>query len=58
MLTPMRSAFRLGDLEPRVAQGLDPSGHAVMDEGIHAAGFLGREVGGDVEALDLAGDAP
>jgi hypothetical protein len=27
-----------------------------MDEGIHAAGFLGREVGGDIEALDLAGD--
>jgi hypothetical protein len=27
-----------------------------MDEGIHAARFLGRQVGGDVEVLHLAGD--
>jgi hypothetical protein len=43
-------------IEPGVAQGLDAGRHAEMDEGIHAARFLGRQVGRDVEILHLPGD--
>ncbi|OPZ05180.1 MAG: hypothetical protein BWZ09_01267 [Alphaproteobacteria bacterium ADurb.BinA305] len=47
----------LGDLDAGVADRLDASGHAVVDEHIHAASFLGRQVGGHVEVFHLACDA-
>jgi hypothetical protein len=47
----------LGDFDAGVADGLNARSHAVMDEHIHAARFLGRQVGGHVEVLHLAGDA-
>ncbi len=55
-ITPMRSAVGFGDFQAAVAQGLHPGSQAVMDEGIHLAGFLGRDIGADVEVLDFAGD--
>ena len=56
ILTPMRSAFASVDLEAGIPDRLDAGGHAVMDEGIHAARLLRRQIGGDVEILHLAGD--
>ncbi len=47
----------LGDRQAAVVEGLDARGDAVMDERIHVARFLRRDVLLDVEALDLAGDA-
>ncbi len=57
ILTPMRSAFSAVTVEAGIPERLDARRHAVMDEDIHAAGFLGRQVGRNVETLDLAGNA-
>lgn len=38
-----------------ILHGLDTGRHAVMDERIHVAGFLGRDVVLDVEAFDFTG---
>ena len=46
-----------GDLDAGIADRLDARSHAVMDEHIHAARFLGGQIGGDVESLHLAGNA-
>ncbi len=46
----------LGDLDSGVANGLDRRRRAVMDECVQAAGFLHRQVLGDIEPLHLAGD--
>jgi hypothetical protein len=43
-----------GDDHARILQRLDTGGHAVMDKGIHVAGFLGRDVVLDIEAFDFA----
>ena len=40
-----------------VLHRLDRRGHAVVDEGVHVAGFLAGHVLLDIEALDLAGEA-
>jgi hypothetical protein len=42
----------LGAGEPRIRDGLGTRGHAVLDEQVHLAGFLGIQVGTDVEVLD------
>src|SRR5699024_5661520 len=46
----------VGDFETGVLPGLHASHNAVMDEGIHLAGFLGGKVVGNVKVLDLAGN--
>jgi hypothetical protein len=51
IFTPMRSAL------PSVVPGLDPRRQSVVDEHIHVARFLRRQVRRDVEVLDLARDA-
>jgi hypothetical protein len=59
-MTPMRCASSspraspVGRPESRTA--CMRCGHAVMDEGIHVAGFLGGDVILDLEALDLTGE--
>ena len=58
---PMRSASSWLELvvggQAGVAHRLDRRGQAVMDEGVHVARVLGREIVLDLEALDLAGEA-
>jgi len=39
-----------------ITNGLNPRRHAEMDEGIHAARVLGRNIARDIEVLDLAGN--
>jgi hypothetical protein len=59
-MQPMRSACSSVSASPWAARRrhrLDRRRHAVVDEGVHVARFLGRHVVLDIEALDLAGDA-
>ena len=65
MPEPIRQPMRSASSSPScvvgrqagVADRLDRRRQAVVDEGVHVARFLGREVVLDVEALDLAGEA-
>jgi hypothetical protein len=57
-MTPMRSRLRgqgLARGQARITHGLHAMQPAVMDEGVHVAGFLTGDVVLDVEALDLTG---
>ena len=49
-------AVRVGDLEPRVAQGSLRRGHTPVNLGAGAANLLGVEELGDVKVLHLAGN--
>jgi hypothetical protein len=51
MMAPQRSPFSFEKSRPESATDLDASTHPVVHERVHAAGFLGRNVGGDIEAL-------
>ena len=53
LLFRQRAAMR----KAGILYGLDRCGHAVMDEGVHVARFLGRDVILDLEALYLASNA-
>jgi hypothetical protein len=46
---------RVAGGQPGILHRLDGGGHAVMDEGVHVAGFLAGDVVLDIEALDLTG---
>src|SRR5258706_1314738 len=50
------SRIGLGDLEAGVFQRLNPGRDAEVDEAVHAARLLRRQVRGDVEVLYLACD--
>src|SRR5258708_3022390 len=50
------SGIGLGDLEAGVFQRLNPGRDAEMDETVHAARLLRRQVRGDVEVLYFACD--
>ncbi|MCY1359403.1 hypothetical protein D9M69_459720 [compost metagenome] len=45
-----------GDFKTAIAPCLHPGSQPVMDERIHLAGFLGRDIGADVEVFDFAGN--
>ena len=49
--------IRFADLEPAVANRLNGSRYSVVDERVHLAGFLARDVLADVEILDGTNDA-
>jgi hypothetical protein len=59
-ITPMRSAAffaqRVTMRQPGILHRLDGRRHAVVDEGIHVAGFLAGHVGLDIKAFHLACD--
>ncbi|MNI30019.1 hypothetical protein D3C73_838480 [compost metagenome] len=42
------------DFQAAITPCLHPGGQAVMDEGIHLAGFFARDIGADVEVFDFA----
>ncbi len=52
-------AFRVGlvDLQAGIPDRVDGSGDAVVDEGVHLAGLLPREVVGDLEVPHLTAEA-
>ncbi|MNM68678.1 hypothetical protein D3C81_802420 [compost metagenome] len=47
-------AVGIGDFQAGVAHCLKAGGQAVLDEEVHLASFLGRQVVLDIEALDRA----
>jgi len=50
-------SISLAYLNTAVTKGLRTCGDTVMNEGIEVPRFLGRHVGGDIEAFHLARDA-
>ena len=53
---PYPLGVRLGDLQPRVRDGLHSRRDAVVDEGVHLLHVLGRDVTARLEPLQGAGD--
>jgi len=56
MLTPIALAVGVGHFQAAVLEGVDGGGQSVVDEGIHAAGILGREVLAQIEIPHLTGN--
>ena len=56
MHTPTRSLSPAPGIEARVLHGFHRRDEAVVNEGVVAPRLLGRQIGADVEALDLGGD--